>query len=196
MGGSQVPELSLGLLGPPIVERDGAQVTFDTKKAVALLALLAIDARDQSRDRLAALLWPESDTARARGSLRRTLSVTASAVGEGLAITRTTVALRPERIRVDATDFGALVARPDLGSLERAARLYRDDFLAGFSLRDCPEFEGWQALAADGLRQGLAGALERLVAGCVAGGGSRSARSTTPAAGCPWIRCTSRPTRR
>jgi DNA-binding SARP family transcriptional activator/tetratricopeptide (TPR) repeat protein len=165
-----VAELSLGLLGPPIVERDGAQVTFDTKKAIALLALLAITGRDLARDRLAALLWPEADTVHARGSLRRTLSVTAAAVGAGLAITRTTVALRPERIRVDVTDFEALVARPDLASLERAARLYRDDFLAGFSLRDCPEFDAWQASAADGLRQALAGALERLVAACVAGG--------------------------
>jgi len=165
-----VAELSLALLGPPIVERDSAVVAFDTKKAVALLAVLAVTGRDQSRDRLAGLLWPESDTARARGSLRRTLSVTAAAVGEGLAITRTTVALRPERIRVDVTDFQALAARPDLASLERAARLYRDDFLAGFSLRDCPEFEGWQTSAADGLRQALAAALDRLVAGCVAGG--------------------------
>ncbi len=34
-------ELSLALLGPPIVERDSAVVAFDTKKAVALLAVLA-----------------------------------------------------------------------------------------------------------------------------------------------------------
>jgi DNA-binding SARP family transcriptional activator/tetratricopeptide (TPR) repeat protein len=165
-----VTELSLAFLGPPIVERDAAVVTFDTKKAVALLAVLAMTEREQSRDRLAALLWPESDTARARGSLRRTLSVTAAAMSEGLAITRTTVALRPERMRVDVTDFVALAGRPDLASLERAARLYRDDFLAGFSLRDCPEFEDWQASAADGLRQVLAGTLERLVAGCLDGG--------------------------
>ena len=188
-------ELSLALLGPPIVARDGAVVAFDTKKAVALLAVLAVTGRDQSRDRLAGLLWPESDTARARGSLRRTLSVTAAAVGEGLAITRAAVALRPERMRVDVTDFEALTARPDLASLERAARLYRDDFLAGFSLRACPEFDGWQASAADGLRQELAAALDRLVAGCVADG--EPARPlTTRGGGCPWIRCTSLPTRR
>ena len=123
-------ELSLALLGPPIVERDGTRVAFDTKKAIALLAVLAVTGRDQSRDRLAALLWPESDTTRARGSLRRTLSVTAAGVGEGLAITRAAVGLRPERMRVDVADFGALAARPDLASLERAARLY-DDVRAG-----------------------------------------------------------------
>src|SRR5947209_7211875 len=129
-----VAELSLALLGPPIVARDGAPVTFDTKKAIALLALLAVTGGEQSRDRLAALLWPESDTVRARGSLRRTLSVTAAAVGEGLAITRRTVAIRPDRMWVDVTEFETLAAGPGVpgvASLERAALLYRDDFLAG-----------------------------------------------------------------
>jgi DNA-binding SARP family transcriptional activator/tetratricopeptide (TPR) repeat protein len=159
-----VPELSLALLGPPIVARDGARVSFDTKKAVALLAVLAVTGAEQSRDRLAALLWPESDTTRARGSLRRTLSVTAAAVGEGLVISRTAVALRPGGMRVDVADFEGLAARPGVAALERAARLYRDDFLAGFSLRECPEFEDWQSSTADRLRQMLAGCLERLAA--------------------------------
>ena len=106
-------DLSLALLGPPVVERDGAHVTFDTKKAVALLAVLGVTGRDQSRDRLATLLWPESDTTHARGSLRRTLSVTAAAVGEGLTISRAAVALRPGGMRVDVADFETLAARPD-----------------------------------------------------------------------------------
>ena len=145
-------------------------ITFDTKKAVALLALLAVAGREQSRERIAAQLWPDSDPVHARGSLRRTLSVTAAAVGEGLLINRTSVALQPRRMRVDVTDFAALIGRPDAASLERGVRLYRDDFLAGFSLRDCPDFEDWQSATADRLRQDLAGALERLVAACVAAG--------------------------
>ena len=163
-------DLSLALLGPPVVERDGDRVTFDTKKAVALLAVLGVTGRDQSRDRLATLLWPESDTTHARGSLRRTLSVTAAAVGEGLTISRAAVALRPGGMRVDVADFETLAARPDAASLERAARLYRDDFLAGFSLRECPEFEDWQSTVAGRLRQVLAGCLERLAAACAAAG--------------------------
>jgi DNA-binding SARP family transcriptional activator/predicted negative regulator of RcsB-dependent stress response len=165
-----VADLSLALLGPPVVERDGARVTFDTKKAVALLAVLGVTGRDQSRDRLATLLWPDSDTTHARGSLRRTLSVTAAAVGEGLVISRTAVALRPGGMRVDVADFETLAARPDITALERAARLYRDDFLAGFSLRECPEFEDWQSAVADRLRQVLAGCLECLAAACAAAG--------------------------
>jgi DNA-binding SARP family transcriptional activator/tetratricopeptide (TPR) repeat protein len=165
-----VPGISLALLGPPVVERDAVSVVFDTKKAVALLALLAVAGREQSRERLAAQLWPDADPAHARGSLRRTLSVTAAAVGEGLLISRTAVGLQPGRVRVDVADFAALIARPDAASLERGVRLYRDDFLAGFSLRACPDFEDWQSATADRLRQDLAGALERLVAACVTAG--------------------------
>ena len=65
-------------------------------------------------------------------------------MGEGLVISRAAVALRPGGIRVDVADFESLAARPDVAALERAARLYRDDFLTGFSLRECPEFEDWQ----------------------------------------------------
>ena len=71
-------ELRLALLGPPVVLRDGLAVTFDTRKAVALLALLAVTGREHSREQLADLLWPEADSAKGRASLRRTLSVTAS----------------------------------------------------------------------------------------------------------------------
>ena len=53
-------DLSLALLGPPAVRRDGALVTFDTRKATAMLALLAVTGREHSRDRLADLLWPEA----------------------------------------------------------------------------------------------------------------------------------------
>jgi DNA-binding SARP family transcriptional activator/tetratricopeptide (TPR) repeat protein len=163
-------ELSLALLGPPVVMRDGAPVSFDTRKAIALLALLAVTGREHSREQLADLLWPDADSAKGRASLRRTLSVTAAAMGAGLTISRAAVALEPAAVRVDVGEFEALITRPDAASLERAVRLYRDDFLAGFVLRGCPEFEEWQASVAEGLRQSLARGLQRLVAACIADG--------------------------
>jgi DNA-binding SARP family transcriptional activator len=165
-----VAELSLALLGAPAVTRNGVLVSFDTRKATAVLALLAMHDHELSRERLAALLWPEADSARARASLRRTLSVTAAAAGPGLRVTRAAVALDPGRVQVDVADFEAAAAGPDAGSLDRAARLYRDDFLAGFALRDCPEFDDWQAATADRLRQRLAAVLERLAGACTAAG--------------------------
>ena len=67
-------------------------------------------------------------------------------------------------------DFETLIAQPDAASLERAAQLYRDDFLAGFTLRDCPDFEEWQVSVSEELRQSLARGLQRLVAACIADG--------------------------
>ena len=163
-------ELSLALLGPPTVSRDGRPVTFDTRKAIALLALLAVTGREHSREELADLLWPEADAAKARASLRRTLSVTAAAMGAGLTISRAVITLDPAEVRVDVREFETLIARPDATSLERAAQLYRDDFLSGFVLRGCPDFEEWQDSVAEGLRQSLARGLQRLVAACVADG--------------------------
>jgi len=163
-------QLSLALLGPAVVRRDGTPVTFDTRKATALLALLAVTGREHSREQLADLLWPDADTAKGRASLRRTLSVTAAAMGDGLAISRTAVALDPAMVQVDVRDFETLITQPDAGSLERAVQLYRDDFLTGFTLRGCPDFEEWQASVSEELRQSLARGLQRLVAACIADG--------------------------
>ena len=73
--------IEVELLGPPRVLRDGKPVLFDTRKAVALLAHLAVTARPRPRDSLADLLWTGTDLAHARGALRRTLSSVRTGVG-------------------------------------------------------------------------------------------------------------------
>jgi DNA-binding SARP family transcriptional activator len=150
------------LLGPPRVERGGSPVAFDTRKAVALLAHLALADRPRPRDVLAELLWPEHDAEHARGALRRTLSTLRGAIGaEALDATRDRVALvRGPGIAIDVDRFRALAAA---GDLEAAAALFRGDLLEGFGLRDAPEFEDWQRGEADGLRRELSTALGRLV---------------------------------
>jgi predicted ATPase len=54
--------------------------------------------------------------------------------------------------------------------LADAVELYGGDFLAGFTLRDSVEFDTWQSLETEALRQELVGALQRLVQGCTAQG--------------------------
>jgi DNA-binding SARP family transcriptional activator len=85
-----MPKLALYLLGPPRVELDGQAVPLGRHKAVALLAYLALTRQPHSRDALATLLWPELDQSRARGQLRRTLSL----------LNRTLARRRPQEGRV------------------------------------------------------------------------------------------------
>ena len=146
------------LLGSPRVERDGKPVAFDTRKALALIAYLALEGR-QGRDRLAALLWSDADTERGRGALRRTLSTVRTAVGDALVTDGLSVSLAADAVEVDVHVFRELLSR---GHLEDAVRRYTGELMEGFSVRDSAEFEEWLAHQAEALRRELAGALERL----------------------------------
>ena len=170
--------LILSLFGPPRIECDGNQVNTDTRKAIALMAYLAVTQQPHSRDTLAALLWPEHDQPHARATLRRTLSALHKALqGAWLRIDRETIALEQQEafwldideFRINIATYRAHHRQPDetcatcLACLNRAVELYKDDFMAGFSLADSAPFEDWQFYQADSLRRELAGALEQLV---------------------------------
>ena len=172
-----MPQLTIRLLGAPGIARDGAPVAVDTRKATALLAYLAVTGRSHAREALAALLWPEYDDEHARAALRRTLSTLRAALGEPyMAIDRETVGLIPGTgLWVDVTEFRARLAacrthghpaadvcHACLAPLAEAAALYRDDLLAGFTLRDSAEFDDWQFMQAETLRGELGEALEKL----------------------------------
>ncbi len=158
--------LRLEFLGPPRVWRDDAAVRFDTRKAVALLALLGVTGREYGRDALAGLLWPELERSRARATLRRTLSV-AAAVGPALVITSDRLGLDPGAFDCDVAGFRRLAASGDPDDWRRAALLPADRFLEGFSLRDSPPFEDWMLEVADALRDELSRTLARLVVAAV-----------------------------
>ncbi len=169
--------LALYLLGPPRIERDGQPVDVGRRKAVALLAYLAVTGQGHSRDALATLFWPEHDQSRARAGLRRTLASLKKGLGEGwLEVDRENVGLNSDaELWLDVEAFRERLAAcgthghpaqemcPDcLPLLAEAVELYRDDFLAGFTLRDSPAFDEWQFFQSQGLRADLASGLERL----------------------------------
>lgn len=182
--------LNLFLFGPPRVEMDGAPVEIPRRKALALLIYLAVSGQPHSRDALGTLFYPDSDQSRARAYLRRDLAVLNSSLNsERLSADRETLELERNTtpaasadspaIWLDIERFRQLLAdcrthdhTPDIvctecrSWLSEAAALYTGDFLAGFSLRDCPEFDDWQFFQAESLRQELADALQRLVQGC------------------------------
>ncbi len=173
-----MPQLNLFLLGPPRLEREGHLVEVDTRKAIALMAYLAVSGESHSRDALATLLWPDYDQTHARGALRRTLSALNKALaGEWLEVDRETIGLNPNvPLWLDVAEFqrrlkscrshnhpADTTCADCLATLTEAAALYRDDFLAGFTLRDSPDFDEWQYFQTESLRRELAGALESLV---------------------------------
>ena len=152
--------IEVELLGPPRVLRDGEPVLFDTRKAVALLAHLAVTARPRPRDSLADLLWTGTDLAHARGALRRTLSSVRTGVGAGLVhATRDHVRLvRGPGVVVDVEVFRSLRD----SSPEDAVAMFRGDFMEGFALRDAPGFEDWAGAESEQLRQELVSTLARV----------------------------------
>ncbi len=154
-------ELRLRLFGAPELSVAGSPITFDTRKALALIAYLAVTGRPQRRESLAALLWPESDQSRARASLRRTLSA-AAGVGPALVIGRGEIELDQNLSWSDVAEFEALAGSDEATALRRAADLAPDLFLAGFSLRDSAEFDDWSAATSDRLRERLVSVLSRV----------------------------------
>lgn len=124
-----MPRLSLFFLGPPRIERDGATVKVDTRKATALLAYLSLTGESHRRDELAALLWPELERRRGLAALRRTLSTLNRSIGrEWLKADRQTIGLKgayqayasghslphgkgePNSLWMDVAEFGRLLA--------------------------------------------------------------------------------------
>jgi DNA-binding SARP family transcriptional activator len=157
------PTLDISVLGPPAVLVDGAPLRVDTRKALAILLLLATERRAYARAELAALLWPDADDMSARGALRRTLSTLRSAVGsEVLVVDRTKVGLDPSRVRVDLDQLESAARTKRLPDLAAAALLARGPFLAGFGLRDSPDFDDWRAGRAMAVERSVASVLDHL----------------------------------
>jgi DNA-binding SARP family transcriptional activator len=149
--GFLVDRLAIRLFGPPHVLRGDTELRFDTRKAVALIALLAVNGREQSREFLAAMLWPELNRERSRAALRRTLSVAAAAVPEIVADGQA-VWIELGAAECDVVEFRRLIASEAPTDWAAAAEFVRGDFLDGFALRDSPAFEHWQFAVADALR--------------------------------------------
>jgi DNA-binding SARP family transcriptional activator len=130
--------LSILLLGPPRIERDGAPVDAPRgHKAWGLLAYLLRARLPPSREHLASLLFPEADDP--LGTLRWTLSALRSRLGDDgdLGGDPLTLALRPGTfVDVDVVERGSwmeAVALPGLGH----------ELLDGLAFRSSPGFELW-----------------------------------------------------
>ncbi len=160
--------LRLSLLGGfEAVLASGTRLVLPTRKAQALLAYCALrPTQIHQREKLATLLWGETEDANARNSLRQTLYVLRSALGESasgtLRVERDAVSARPSAIEVDALSFERFAAEQTPESLEQAAALYRGDLLEGFVVDEEP-FEEWLLEERERLRDLAMETLARLL---------------------------------
>lgn len=131
------------------------------RRPLALLTLLATTgSRGLSRDKVTALLWPESDAERGRNSLSQVLSSLRRDLGpDDLVLGSAEIRLNADAITSDVEDFEASVAQ---GAVERAVAIHSGPFLDGFYLTDAPEFERWVEEQRARLNQTQRDALEQL----------------------------------
>jgi len=131
------------------------------QKRLALLSLVASAGKTgQSRDRLVALLWPDSDTQEARHHLSHSLYVIRSALGEDTIHTAGEyVRIDPSRLQVDSTAFEEALDRADP---ETAVGWYAGPFMDGFFVGSSEEFDRWVEGERRRLAALFAGTLEDL----------------------------------
>ena len=141
-----------------------------SKKARALLGYLVVTGRQQSRERLAELLWDAPDDPRAQ--LRWCLWKLKPLLGRGrashLVADRESVAFDPSGAEVDLVRLRSLLAggveQAATAALEEAAASFRGELLEGLDLPDCYRFHEWCVAERETLRALQVAVLSRLVA--------------------------------
>jgi serine/threonine-protein kinase len=159
--------LRLETLGRLALTDSSGHAVIDQRRRLALLALLAsAGERGMSRDKLVAVLWPESASDSARHALEQLLYSLRRQTPEPVIAGTDPLRLDPA-VEVDLTDFTRCLAAGDHAG---AVAVYRGPFLDGFFLTGATEFERWS----DGQRARLAAeharALRALAAQAEAGG--------------------------
>jgi DNA-binding SARP family transcriptional activator len=133
--------LELVLLGQPAISVSGEAVAMPTRKAMALIAYLAIEG-PAPRARLADGLWPSIEPEKARGNLRRELNrLRHTPLGDEIVSEGTGISLS-EPFSCDVREFSKKSEAQDFsGALE----LYRGPLLDGLELYDADGFDDWLA---------------------------------------------------
>ena len=133
--------VELNTLGRPALLCHGVAQALGTQKALALVCYLGAIGEAAAREQLAALFWPDSESSRARRSLRGELARLRSALSpDAICGSRLHIWLDPSVVSVDVQRFHALVAR---GHDKEAVGLYRGPFCDGLNLRGAEPFDEW-----------------------------------------------------
>jgi DNA-binding SARP family transcriptional activator len=157
-------KLQIRVLGTPEVRHEERVLKFRSRKVLALLLYLAVEGHKVAREKISAMLWPESDESAARSTLRRTLADLRLALDESSMHTHLVVerealafAFTPgDELDVRAIDATfELLSRPTpaveqavarqtiVRQLQHAVLVSRGAFMEGFSSGDAPDFDDW-----------------------------------------------------
>ena len=165
------PRRYLRCLGQPsLFAPSGEPIRFRTRKHLALLIYLAVEAKTHRRERLAELLWPNVSPTEGRHSLATALSTLRPRLGPGaLESSRDHVHLTPGRIELDLDRLqaGEVLGTEVTSPLEVAA------FLDGFDIVDSSEFNHWKDRQQGRLLPMIKDALVLLIDRCRRTGDSR-----------------------
>ncbi len=133
----------LSLLGSARVRVNGLEVSLATRKAVGLLAFLALEGAT-SRSKLADLLWSDMDEDAARNNLRKEIfRLRETALRDFLEVSTASLALK--NVQLDVNIF--LEAEDDT-----ALEAYSGDFLMGVEISGASAFEDWLETKRESLR--------------------------------------------
>jgi DNA-binding SARP family transcriptional activator/predicted ATPase len=160
-----VSRLHLALLGTPEVVHDERVLTFSTRKVLALLVYLVVEKGLHSREKLTALLWPESEAREGGATLRSTIARLRAALEDvpnhsHLIVERDVLSCDfASDVNLDLDTLGTAFKRCQgstnvddlhgetrrilLIQLQAAVDRYRGGFPEGFHISDAPDFEDW-----------------------------------------------------
>lgn len=142
----------------------GNPIPLTARKACAVLAYLALArGKPQSRDKLAALLWPDSPAEQARTSLRQALTAVRKSLDGSPVVLADADRVALHGVEVDVATFEEQARIGTPPALEVAAALYRGELLEGFDAA-APGFDHWLAVERERLRAAALSVLEALLA--------------------------------
>jgi DNA-binding SARP family transcriptional activator/TolB-like protein len=147
-----------------LVDERGRELGIGSRKARAVLALAAFAGPSgMARERIAGMLWRDSEEARARQSLRQTLSDLRRDAGPVLVASADRLRLDGDLCSADAVEFALLAQQTGVDALERASDLYAGPLLDGLAVGD-GGFDGWLEIERQRLAARNRGVLARLAA--------------------------------
>jgi DNA-binding SARP family transcriptional activator len=177
--------LEMSLLGGVTLKLGQEPLTgLASHRTEALLIYLACTGRPHTREALANLLYDNRSQSQALGNLRGLLTSLRQTLGPYMTITRQTVAFNqdsPYWLDVVELEKGLAAIRrqrsprdplspQEMTQLARTLTLYQGDFLQGFYLRGCGDFEEWQVTERERLQLQTIEALHDLVVGYLTAG--------------------------